>query len=86
MTATVNNQKYIADIIRNTRQFWTAYEFLKAQQDQWNAGDYLNKLIDGDASNNNVTTAAVGAVVFDTMNAIATLLSQGYATNITKLL
>ena len=43
-------------------------------------------LPDGSGENDGITKAEVGAVVFDTANALVTLLNAGHATNMAKLL
>lgn len=94
MTATINNQSYITQARKLTSQFWSAYIALIGMQAQWNALDYGSTLMDGDDSGNvlagsaneEVTAAEVGAVIFDSMNAIKTTLDSGVATNLAKLL
>lgn len=86
MTATISNAQFINDACTYTKQFWTAYEALKSMQDQWNALDYGSTLMDGSNSNGTVTAASVGAVLFDSMNAITTVMATGVATNLAKLL
>lgn len=68
-----------------TKQFWEAYTFLKAQQEEWNAQDYSNTLVVG-AGNSDVTPAELGAVVFATMDAVDGLMDAGHATNVTTIL
>lgn len=86
MTATINNQTYITDAKRHVKALWNAYENLKAMQDQWNALDYGNTLMNGSGINDGISAASVGACVFDTTNAISTLFASGHATNLAKLL
>ena len=57
-----------------------------ALQREYNALDHGNTLDDGEGSNTGVTKEEVGAVVFDTANAMVTLLGAGHATNMAKLL
>ena len=77
---------YISIARQNVRDFWEAYETLKSMQDEWNAQNYGSTLADGIDANAGITAASVGAVVFDTINAIKTVMDAGSATNITKLL
>lgn len=74
-------------IARNyNRQVWDGLNALKALQLEWNALDYGTTLANGDGANAGITAAEVGAVVFDTVNALEAVLSAGSATNMAKLL
>jgi hypothetical protein len=77
---------YITEARQETRKLWDAVNALKALQLEYNALDYGNTLADGVGENEGYTPVEVGAVVFDTTNAILTLFSQGHATNVAKLL
>lgn len=80
-------QDYITLARQLNRQVWEGINGLVALQREWNALDYGNTLDDGDGDNTGVTAAEVGAVVFDTANAMVTdVLSEGHATNMAKLL
>ncbi len=79
-------QDYISTARTLNRQLWDAINELKAMQVEWNALDYGSTLGDGEGANAGYTKAEVGAVVFDTTNAMATLLASGHATNLAKLL
>jgi hypothetical protein len=70
------------------RELWQAWLTLKSLQNEWNAQDYGNTLdLDEAGENGHLNAAQVGAVVFDTANAIDTAVMQiGHATNITNLL
>lgn len=68
------------------KQLWVALNALVAEQRQWNALDYGSTLLPGEGTNEGLVAADVGAVVFDTANAIAALLATGHATNMAKLL
>lgn len=74
--------EYIAAVKAANRQIWDGINALVAAQREWNALDYSATLdaLDG------VTAAEVGAVVFDTANALVAVLNAGHATNMAKLL
>ena len=55
-------------------------------QREYNALDYGNTLPDGSGENEGISKAEVGAVIFDTANALVALLDTGHATNMAKLL
>ena len=77
---------YITEARAANRQVWDGINALKALQREYNALDYGNTLPDGSGENDGITKAEVGAVVFDTANALVTLLDTGHATNMAKLL
>ena len=77
---------YISEARAANRQVWDGINALKALQREYNALDYGNTLPDGSGENDGITKAEVGAVVFDTANALVTLLDAGHATNMAKLL
>lgn len=77
---------YISNAREAARQLWDAVNTLVAMQRQWNALDYGNTLPAGEGENAGLTDTEVGAVVFDTANAIVAVFGQGHATNIAKLL
>lgn len=77
---------YITEVRTCTRQFWRSWEALMEAQREWNALDYGNTLVNGVGENSGITGAQVGAVVFDTANAIKTVMEAGNATNVAKLL
>jgi hypothetical protein len=68
------------------KQVWDGINGLVALQREYNALDYGNTLDDGVGDNEGITGDEVGAVVFDTANAMVTLLNTGHATNMAKLL
>jgi len=79
-------QSYI-NIVRGANQaVWDGILQLQALQAEWNALDYSTTLADGVGDNEGITAAEVGAVVFDTANAMIALLQQGHATNMARLL
>lgn len=67
-------------------KLWDALNDLVALQREWNAMDYGTTLDAGTQENTGILAADVGAVVFDTTNAFVTVLGQGHATNMAKLL
>jgi hypothetical protein len=77
---------YISEARAANRQVWEGINTLKSLQREYNALDYGNTLPDGSGENDGITKAEVGAVVFDTANALVTLLDAGHATNMAKLL
>ena len=77
---------YISEARAANRQVWDGINALKALQREYNALDYGNTLPDGVGENDGITKAEVGAVVFDTANAMVSLLDTGHATNMAKLL
>lgn len=79
-------QAYIYTVRTNVRQLWDALNNLVELQRQYNALDYGNTLPPGEDINAGIVAAAVGACVFDTPNALVTVLNAGHATNLAKLL
>lgn len=79
-------QDYITAVRTANRQIWEGINALKALQREWNALDYSANLEDGEGPNAGITKAHVGAVAFDTADALETLLGQGHATNMARLL
>lgn len=77
---------YISEARAANRQVWEGINTLKSLQREYNSLDYGNTLPDGSGENDGITKAEVGAVVFDTANALVTLLDTGHATNMAKLL
>ena len=79
-------QDYISVVRHNNRQLWDALNNLVALQREYNALDYGTTLPDGEGDNMGITKTEVGAVVFDTANALVAVLAAGHATNVAKLL
>ena len=77
---------YISEARAANRQVWEGINTLKSLQREYNALDYGNTLPDGSGENDGITKSEVGAVVFDTANAMVSLLDTGHATNMAKLL
>ena len=79
-------QDYITLARQNNKQLWDALNNLVALQREYNALDYGTTLPDGEGDNTGITKEEVGAVVFDTANALVAVLAAGHATNMAKLL
>ena len=79
-------QNYITEARQLNKQVWDGINGLVALQREWQALDYGNTLDEGEGENTGITGAEVGAVVFDTANALVAVLNQGHATNLAKLL
>jgi hypothetical protein len=79
-------QNYITEARMHARDLWDAIYALQALQAEWNSLAYGDNLVDGEGENTGYTKLEVGSVVFDTTNALITLLGQGHGTNLAKLL
>lgn len=79
-------QDFISEARNATKAIWDGINALVALQREWNGLDYTNTLSDGEGVNTGYTKAEVGAVVFDSANAFVTLLGEGHATNLSRLL
>lgn len=79
-------QDFITEARNLNKQVWDGINALVALQREWNSLDYGSTLDAGEGSNEGITSAEVGAVVFDTANAFVTVLNSGFATNMAKLL
>lgn len=77
---------FITEARSHARALWNAVNALEALQNEWNALDYGNTLDVGVGENDGLNATAVGAVVFDSANAIRATLNAGHATNVAKLL
>ena len=77
---------YISEARAANRKVWDGINALKSLQREYNALDYGNTLPDGSGENEGISKAEVGAVIFDTANALVSLLDTGHATNMAKLL
>jgi hypothetical protein len=82
------HEDYVTIARQANRELWQAWLTLKGLQNEWNAQDLGNTLdLDENGENGHLNAAQVGAVVFDTANAIDTAVMQvGHSTNITNLL
>jgi hypothetical protein len=79
-------QDYYTLARNHNKAIWDGINALVALQREWNALDYGNTLEPGAGANLGLTDAEVGAVVFDTANAMVAVLNAGHATNMAKLL
>lgn len=79
-------QDFITEARQQAANLYNAIIALEGMQSEWNAQDYGSTLADGEGANAGYTAAEVGAVVFDTANAMRTQLAAGHATNLTNLL
>jgi len=79
-------QDFITLARQQNKAIWDGINALVALQREWNALDYGNTLEPGAGANAGLTDTEVGAVVFDTANAMVAVLSAGHATNMAKLL
>jgi hypothetical protein len=75
-------EEYIADVRRMNRALWDNLNAIEALQAEWNALDYGSTL----GTHDGLTPTDVGAVVFDSVNALRATLAAGHATNMAKLL
>lgn len=79
-------QDFYTLVRQHNKAIWDGIKALKALQAEWNALDYGTTLDNGEGENTGLTKTELGSVVFDTTNAMETLLGQGHATNMAKLL
>lgn len=79
-------QDFITLARQANKQIWDGINQLVALQREWNALDYGTTLDSGEGDNTGLNAAVVGAVVFDTANALVATLNAGHATNMAKLL
>ncbi len=77
---------YITLARNANRDIWNGINALVALQREWNAEDYGNTLADGTGNNAGITKVIIGAVIFDSANALVTTLNTGVATNMAKVL
>lgn len=80
------HQNYISGIRASNRKVWEGIQELVAAQQEWNALDYGNTLPAGEGENEGLTKLEIGAVAFDTANAMRIVQNDGHATNMAKLL
>jgi len=79
-------QDFITEARQASRAIWDGINALVALQREWNALDYGNTLDAGEGDNTGITASEVGAVVFDSANALVGVLNAGHATNMANLL
>lgn len=86
------DQDYISSQRSSAQQIFTGINNLIIAQQLWNGRAYGDQtpggtgLADGENQNEGISAAEVGAVVFDTANALKALLDGGHIGNIVKLL
>ena len=79
-------QDYYTLARNHNKAIWDGINALVSLQREWQALDYGNTLEPGAGSNEGLTDTEVGAVVFDTANAMVAVLNAGHATNMARLL
>lgn len=79
-------QDFITAVRTANRKIWEGINELQALQREWNALDYGSTLDVGEGENAGINGVMVGAVAFDTANALETTLNAGHATNMARLL
>lgn len=84
--ATDRHQNYITSVRVANQKVWEGIMELVTLQREWNALDYGTTLANGEGLNAGLNKTEVGAVAFDTANALVGVLNAGHATNMAKLL
>jgi len=79
-------QDYISIVRQTATILWNSINTLEALQKEWQALDYSATLEAGEGENIKQSRADIGAVLFDTTDALRALLNGGHATNLAKLL
>jgi len=79
----LRDAQYIESVKAANKKVWDGINDLIELQKEWNALDYGSTLVD---TTGVLTAADIGAVVFDTANALVAVQNAGYATNMAKLL
>jgi hypothetical protein len=79
-------QEYISLARQFATSLWQAIHALQDLQSEWNALDYATTLPDGTGINEGYTAIQVGAVVFETADAMKAVLDAGHASNVAALL
>ncbi len=80
------HQDFISQVRASNKKIWDGINELVAFQREYHALDYGNSLQNGEGENSGITKAEVGAVTFDTANALVAVLAAGHATNMANLL
>ncbi len=86
MITQAHSDDYISTVRAYNKAIWDGINGLVALQREWNALDYGSTLLDGSGANVGLTKTEVGAVAFDSANALVTVLNTGVATNMATLL
>lgn len=88
-------EKRQSDFVTHAREFarmvFDGWVGLAGLQKQWNAGAYgvgaANEIPTATTGENEgITAAQVGSAVFDTADALTTLMNTGHATNLERIL
>ena len=87
MATTARQSDYITEVRQLTRQFWMAYQGLRAMQDEWHANDYTSTLETFEGENSELEATHISAVVFDTMDEVELrIFDTAHKTNLARLL
>ena len=84
----IQKQTFINRARAAATALWNAQQELLELQKSWNALDYGNTIVTPDdftGDNEGLTGAQIGAVVFDTANAVQVVLDAGHATNVARI-
>jgi len=82
----VRHQAYITEARQASQKVWDGINALKGLQNEWNALDYGNTLVNGIDQNAGYTSAQVGSATFATADALQVVLDAGHGTNLASLL
>lgn len=86
MSAITRPSEFYTSARLANKKVWDGLNELKSLQKEWDGGDYGSNLPAGSGANDGLVRADLGAVIFDTTNAMDTLLNTGHKTNMAKLL
>lgn len=86
MASASRPQDFYGAVRDANRAVWNGINNLLELQAEYNALDYGNTLVDGTGTNAGLTKTDLGAVIFDSANALKTVLNAGSATNMAKIL
>lgn len=82
----MRSQDFYAEVRQQNRNIWNGINALISLQREYTANDFGNTLPDGTDEHDGLDRTEIGAVVFDTADALAAVLNAGHATNMAKLL
>lgn len=85
-STSARQQDYITSVRAANKAVWDGILKLKALQREWNSNDYGNTLGDGIGSNDEISGAEIGAVVFDAADALEAVLATGVGGNMAAIL
>lgn len=79
---------YVAETRSEVRQLVAALDRLRSKQIEWNANNYGETLTDDDLIGvaDGLHPSDIGAVIFDTVDALDAVLESGHASNLYRLL